>query len=1038
MRGRAPHVVTMLMANRLRAGTARASRAGRLLGSLCAGLALGSCGAGIPDGPFARATQIGGLDEVIGGEKAIARPGDFILENDHYRVAILGGRHSMGPGLYGGSLVDADLRVRDPRYDGGRGRDQWNELFPTFNMNVPLADASPTVTVVDDGADGSAAVVRVQGKGEPFLTLLWALWGLVQMPEMWFSHEYVAEPGVPWLTLRSTVLFSEPDVGAEPPVGAPMVYPSGGIDVVGVGVERGLIAGDFFLSGGSVDVFAPGIGFDEDGAVFRANEAGLNIFSQPLEFPFVAGVSDGVSYGIVPKEGSAYVPLFTASQTAVVSAVVDGNGTADRFGADEAFTFERYFLIGHGDVGSIVDQYVEVRGIPYGEVRGRVVEQGSGLALSGADVFVFEPGAAYPFSQWRTDVRRDDGLQDGSFEGRLPVGEWEVLVHQQGRPDAARVPISVTEGGEVALRLESPRPGVVTFTIRDETGAPIPAKLTLFRADPNQPTNRLPELGDPFHGGDPEWVVFADTGSGELALPPGKYEAVASRGVEYEIDWSGVFEVGADRAGHLDLQVFRSVDTSGWVSADLHVHSAPSHDSGVTLPDRVRTMACEGVEFFASTDHDYITDFAPVVEEMGLEAWVQTTPGIETTTIEQGHFLAFPLSRDFRGDNGGALDWQGLPPQSIIDGLRAKGDEAGTEPLIFVAHPRDGILGYLDQYGFDPFEGEVGEPSFSTPLFYVLAANATDTVNDAELVSLDFDAFELFTGKRQDINRTPTAPELDAYIAEDASPAGPDDDATNRAWFERTMAEQDALSSDVFRLTSDIQGNVDDWFALLNLGYRQTAIGNSDTHGMTSTEAGCPRNWVISDTDSPAFIDDQAVADAVREHRVVASYGPFLQMWVEDAVIGSDVAAEGTVDVRIEVQAPSWIDVDRVELYENGTLIAEWDVPPGAAAPRFAEAISLQPTQDAWYVAIAMGEESLAPVFTPVEIPYIPLDEAVTGALGGLTVFQTPALAGLLTPIPFPKKYAVLPYALTNPIWVDVDGGGFTPPGRAAWAKPAP
>jgi hypothetical protein len=57
---------------------------------------------------------------------------------------------------------------------------------------------------------------------------------------------------------------------------------------------------------------------------------------------------------------------------------------------------------------------------------------------------------------------------------------------------------------------------------------------------------------------------------------------------------------------------------------------------------------------------------------------------------------------------------------------------------------------------------------------------------------------------------------------------------------------------------------------------------------------------------------------------VVASYGPFVRMWVEGADIGSDVEKDGAVDIEIEVQAPSWIDVDRVELYENGTLVGEW------------------------------------------------------------------------------------------------------------------
>ena len=1006
----------------------------RARGMLSLSLLLSACAPAYPDGPFARAKRIETLDEVIGGEKAIARDGDFLLENDQLRIAVLGGHDSLGPGLYGGSLVDADLNTPDARFDASRGNDRWVELFPTFNMNVPKADEPARVELVSDGTDGGEAKVRVVAKGEPFLTLLYALWGLVDMPDMWFVHEYIVRPGEPWVNLRSTVTFHEPVEGEEV-VGVDMTYPDDNIDVIGAGLERGVIAGDFVLGGGSVDVFGPGIGFDEDGAVFRANEAGQNIFAQPLSFPFLAATAEGVSYGIFPKQGQAFVPLFSASQTAVVSAVAEGQGSgSDRFAPEEAFTYERSFVIGQGDVGSIFDIYLQQRGTAVGKVRGVVVEQGTELPVSGIDVFVYEPGGTFPISQWRTDVRRDDEVADGSFGGTLPVGDYELLVHRQGRPDPARVPVRVDEGGEVVARLVALRSGVVTYTVRDETGREVPSKLTIFRADPAMKPNRLPDLGDPFHGGDPEWVLFADTGTGEIALPPGRYQAVASRGVEYELDWSEVFEVGEAQAHHLDLQVVRSIDTTGWVSADLHVHAAPSHDSGVTLADRVRTMVCEGVEFFASTDHDAITDYAPVVEAMDLQDWVQTAPGVETTTIEQGHFLAFPLERDFNGLNGGAKNWQGLSPQPIIDSLREQGAEAGTDPLIFIAHPRDGILGYFDQYGFDPFSGDPGAPSFSTSLFYVLAANSTETVNDASLATLDVDAFELFTSKRQDVNRTPTAPELASYAAATER----DDDATNRGWFERTLEEQAGLTDDVFRLTEDIQGNVDDWFSLLNLGFRHTAIGNSDTHGMTSTEAGCPRNWVLSSTDSPGFIDDQEIADAVREHRVVASYGPFVQLWVDGAPIGSEISTQGEVQIQVEVQAPSWIDVDRVELYENGTLIHVFDAQDPAGGLRISDALAWTPTRDAWYVAIAMGRESMAPVFTPVEIPYIPLDEAVTGALGQLEVFSSPALSGLLTPVPFPKKYAVLPYALTNPIWVDVGGDGWLAPGLPAWLQPAP
>ena len=133
------------------------------------------------------------------------------------------------------------------------------------------------------------------------------------------------------------------------------------------------------------------------------------------------------------------------------------------------------------------------------------------------------------------------------------------------------------------------------------------------------------------------------------------------------------------------------MDTTGWISADFHVHAQHSHDSGVLLADRVRTMAAEGVEFFASTDHDYLVDYTPTIEALDLEPWVQSAVGNETTTVEVGHFLAFPLAQDFLTEAGGGrddVDWTGKTPQDIIDSLRLMGQAGGHDPAIFVGHPR--------------------------------------------------------------------------------------------------------------------------------------------------------------------------------------------------------------------------------------------------------------------------------------------------------------------------------------------------------------
>ena len=78
--------------------------------------------------PFARAIQISNLNEGIGGPKAMARPGDYLIENDRIRVAINGTRPSMGPHTAGGGIIDADLQRFDMRYSSAHGNDQLAEF----------------------------------------------------------------------------------------------------------------------------------------------------------------------------------------------------------------------------------------------------------------------------------------------------------------------------------------------------------------------------------------------------------------------------------------------------------------------------------------------------------------------------------------------------------------------------------------------------------------------------------------------------------------------------------------------------------------------------------------------------------------------------------------------------------------------------------------------------------------------------------------------------------------------------------------------
>src|SRR5690606_24259483 len=89
-----------------------------------------------------------------------------------------------------------------------------------------------------------------------------------------------------------------------------------------------------------------------------------------------------VSYGYfnLATEGQGdpkvLVPIITSSSTGFVtsanncSTAADDDDACDRF---QSWTWERYFVVGKGDVASVADAIYEARGIATGTVRGVVV-----------------------------------------------------------------------------------------------------------------------------------------------------------------------------------------------------------------------------------------------------------------------------------------------------------------------------------------------------------------------------------------------------------------------------------------------------------------------------------------------------------------------------------------------------------------------------------------------------------------------------------------------------------------------------------------
>jgi hypothetical protein len=124
--------------------------------------------------------------------------------------------------------------------------------------------------------------------------------------------------------------------------------------------------------------------------------------------------------------------------------------------------------------------------------------------------------------------------------------------------------------------------------------------------------------------------------------------------------------------------------------------------------------------------------------------------------------------------------------------------------------------------------------------------------------------------------------------------------------------------------------------------------------------------------------------------------GPFLEVSLEGAGPGDELRLSGRGLLRVQVQCANWLDVDRVQVLVNGRPDPRLNF-TRAANPRkfddgvvkFRDEIPVELEADAHLIVVAIGESStIGPVMGAVSEP---------------------------------------PVAISNPIYVDRDGGGWTP-----------
>jgi hypothetical protein len=221
-------------------------------------------------------------------------------------------------------------------------------------------------------------------------------------------------------------------------------------------------------------------------------------------------------------------------------------------------------------------------------------------------------------------------------------------------------------------------------------------------------------------------------------------------------------------------------------------------------------------------------------------------------------------------------------------------------------------------------------------------------------------------------------------------------------------------------------GQLDEFFRLLEHGMIKAQVASSDSHG-PSLEPGTPRTYFRSPTDEPANLSIEDAVDALRAGHAFATYGPFVRAQIGAQSFGEVVAATsgGDAHLGLDIRTPSWFGVDRVEIYLNGVL----EVVLNPAEPK-AAIVDLQtdvrltvPARDSWIVVVAMGlnpDNALDPVALDVAYGDLQIARIVSGAFS-----RIPGVSDIFPPpLIVPDWSPVIPYAVTNPIYLDVDGNG--------------
>lgn len=918
-------------------------------------------------GSGASASEITSASQLIGGDQAQAKIGDFILENALVRVVIQAPGRAIGPHPYGGAIIDADLK----RPTGEGGRDQLGKvgLFYQFGRTIDVTK----VEVLFNGGMGGFAAIAATGRDvvNDWLDVQSVIDS--RMP----GSKLAVDPNAPLSIMATTYYVLSP---GESRVRMYTAFCNDGHD------NLTLAAGDLIDPGGSIEHFNPtgcanGLGPTDD------------CWLEP--FPWLSFQGDGVAYGYRsykvpdPTTPEPSTLMSFSGVLATVGGARDGAGLLQwldtaatqrqgAFGvvAGQSRGYLRDLLLGR-DVADLSSQLLVLDNLGKGRLSVNVTNP-DGSAAAGARVAV---------------ILSNDGKQktlmvtgaDGKAKADLPIGNYTLKVGAAGHALEAPVDVMLPVTGLMKdLRLGASRR--LRVNVRDPFGAGVPAKVTVLC--PGGACQAPSTAYRPFHQVDPlpsnvQALGFADAmGVADVRVPPGAYEVLVSRGPEHS-GWPATFPTlgqpvdltATDQT--LDAVIAQAVDSNGWLSADLHVHAVNSPGSLVPNRARVLSVAAEGLDVLVSGDTDFVTDYAPVIAELQFQSKLSSMTGVEVSPFDYGHHSVFPAGGSAAFDWAGGADGGSLRLDQLHAGLRAQHPNA----VIQLNHPR-GPTGALTQLKVDTRTGA----SHADPKRFRMEVSPSATASDTKLMSEAFDTFEVQS------SGTPDLALMNDWMT----------------YLSRGRVKTATASSDSRALSSR------------TVGYGRTWVKLGTYSSAGFAEALLARRAVAG---NGPFVQLTA-------RRVDSAGMPAGSAVGVGETLSVNAAGNEKVELTVDVQSPEWMTFDLIEVFTHapgreaagGAANTEWPatrvlqtrsltvgalpietvMQMGTPVRRIhvTETFTVTPTADTWYAVFVRGTAASRPLFPLV------IDTVRCNASGACTADPT------------------YPWSFTNAVLVDTDGSG--------------